>query len=179
MLDAIKKRYSPMIFTAEAVSKESLNQMLDAARWAASSYNEQPWRFIVAHGNDHPNYAKLHDVLNEYNQNWAITAPVLMLVLAKKHFTLLPETLNVHSWYDSGMAVANMAVEAASMGIQLHQMGGYDAVKAREIFSIPDEYDVIAAIAAGHPGKPADLPEPYRSRAMETRTRKEISEILL
>ncbi len=179
IIEGIKKRYSPMVFKSNLVDQESLEIILDAARLAASSYNEQPWRFIIGSNPDDDVYKKIHKVLIEYNQNWAVTAPVLMLVLAKKKFTNMPETLNKHSWYDTGMAVSSMVIQAASMGLQAHQMGGFDAEMARKDLKISDDYDIIAAVALGYPGNPDDLPELYRERAREPRTRKPIKEILL
>jgi nitroreductase len=179
LIDGIKKRFSPMVFTAETISEETIQTLLEAARWSASSFNEQPWRFIVGKHPGDDTYKKIHSALIEYNQDWAITAPVLMLALAKKNFTHLPDTPNAHAWYDTGMAVSSMVIQGASMGIQAHQMGGFDSNKAREALTISEDYDIIAAIAIGHAGDPDILPEMYRERARQPRGRKEVSEILL
>lgn len=179
LIEGIKKRYSPMVFKPAALSDETLETLLEAARWSASSYNDQPWRFIIGRHPEDPIYKKIHSVLTEYNQGWASTSPVLMLVLAKKNFSHMPEVRNVHAWYDAGMAVSSMVIQAGSMGIQAHQMGGFDAEKAKQAFSVGDEYDVIAAIAIGYAGDPDDLPAIYRERAKQARGRKRIEEIVL
>lgn len=177
MLELIKKRYSPRGFFDKQVSEEDLNKMFDAARWAASSYNGQPWRFIYADKEKNPElHGILLGILVEFNQAWAKAAPVLMLAMARVKYEHSGEDYK-HAWHDLGLAVGTMSVMAESLGISLHQMGGFNAAKARTELNIPDRLDPVSMIAVGYGGLPGNLPLDIFKMEQMPRERKEIEEI--
>lgn len=170
----ILNRRSPRAFDIKPVSREVLMSLFEAARWAPSSYNNQPWRFIYAlKGN--PAYEQLLSTAVEFNQNWAKHAPVLLLSIAKKTFDFNNEP-NVHAWHDVGMAMQNLAIQATNLGLVIHQMAGYDPAKARQILGIPDGYEPVALVAIGYPGDINQLPEELRKMEEAPRSRKPIEE---
>ena len=172
--EIISNRYSPMIFETRAVSDEDMQILLEAASLAASSYNAQPWRFIFAFRGTEE-YELLRSLLSEYNQNWTSGAPVLILSLAQH----IDEkgNVNYYGMYDLGQAVSSMALQASSMDMQIHQMGGFDMNKTRELLKIPASYLPGAMIALGYPGDKTKLEGHFRDRAHEPRVRKSVSEI--
>ena len=150
----IKSRWSPVGFDpGKNISETKLLGMLEAARWAASSSNLQPWRFIVAARENRAEFQKALSVLREGNVLWAQHAAVLMIAAIKKHRA--PDIPNRHASHDLGQAIAQMALQALDYGIYTHQMGGFFPEKAREVYDIPDEYEAFTAIAFGY--KTADL----------------------
>ncbi len=151
--------------------------MLDAARWAASSNNEQPWRFIVARKSDGPFYDQMLSLLAPSNQSWAKTAPVLIFTAAKKDFTRDGKP-NLHAMHDTGAALAHLFLQATALGLHAHGMAGFDREKARTELGIPDGFELGAAVALGYLGSPDDLSEPYREREKAARQRKPLSEIV-
>jgi nitroreductase len=171
--DLIRNRWSPRAFESRPVEPEKLCALFEAARWAASSFNAQPWFFIVAAKDDPANFKKVLDCFVEFNQGWAKNAPVVMLSVAAMNFAHNHEP-NRHAFHDVGQAAANLALQATALGLELHQMAGILPDKAREIFAIPDGYEAVAGIALGYPGDPASLPEPLRKREEEARTRKSL-----
>jgi nitroreductase len=175
--DLIKERRSPLAYSDRPVGPEELRSLLEAARWAASSYNQQPWHFIVATKEDPLEYERLLGCIVPANALWAASAPVLMLSVAKLNYdsNVAP---NRHALYDVGQATANLAIQATALGLALHQMGGFDMERAREEFQIPEGYEPVAAIAIGYPGDPASLPESLRARASAPRTRRELGEFV-
>jgi nitroreductase len=177
VLELIKERRSPRGFFEKQVSEEDLNKIFDAARWAASSYNGQPWRFIYADKEKNPElYATLLDILVEFNQAWAKAAPVLMISMTRLKYEHSGEDYK-HAWYDLGLAVGNMSVMAQSLGISLHQMGGFDFAKAREVLNIPDKFEPVSMIALGYGGLTGNLPLDIYKMEIIPRLRKEIDEI--
>jgi nitroreductase len=174
--DIIAARWSPRAFLDKPVEKEKLLHVLEAARWAASSSGLQPWSFIIATNDQPGDYAKILSVLVPFNQTWAANAPVLLLSVAN---TLRPDGQpNKHAFHDVGAASALLSLEATALGLQAHQMGGVEYEKAKEVFEVPDGYEVVAAIALGYPGDPETLAEPLKSRETAARTRKSLSEII-
>lgn len=167
----LQKRWSPLAFSQQQVEKEKLCSLLEAARWAASSYNEQPWHFIVATQENPEEFKRLLSCLAEGNQVWAKHAPVLMLSVAKLYFEK-NHTENRHALHDVGAAACSLAIEATSLGLFIHQMAGFDVSKARELYNIPEGYEPVAAIAIGYPGEPEVLPEKYQQREFAPRQRK-------
>ncbi|MEM9833042.1 MAG: nitroreductase family protein [Bacteroidota bacterium] len=147
----IVQRYSPRNFANRSVSDESLKQLFEAARHAPSSYNEQPWRFVYATREQSETYKKLFSCINEHNQSWATEAPVLMLSLAKKHFSQNSQP-NRHAWHDTGTAVGFLLLKATELDLYAHQMAGFYPDKARETFNISDEYEPVAMMALGYLG---------------------------
>lgn len=171
-------RWSPRSFEERAVPDSALSQVLEAARWASSCLNEQPWNYVVARKDREAEaYAKLFDCLSPNNKGWAGRAPVLMLGIARTHFSGNGNP-NRHAAYDLGQATANLAAQAAELGLQVHQMAGFDAAKAREVLAIPEGFDPLVMISLGHPG-PADvLPEALAARETAPRARKPIADFV-
>ncbi|MEH2333620.1 nitroreductase family protein [Nostoc sp.] len=128
--DLIRGRWSPRAFSNRTVERDKLLSLLEAARWAASSYNEQPWSLIVATQDQPSEYARLLSCLLEFNQSWAQSAPVLMLSVAKLHFDRNGKE-NRHAFHDVGAAASNLATQAIALDLFVHQMAGFDAQKAR------------------------------------------------
>jgi len=170
----IRDRWSPRAFLDKSVYLPTLRALLEAARWAASSSNEQPWHFIVARKEDAEEYARLLSVLVEKNQQWAKSAPVLLLSVAKK--TRHNGKPNRHYLHDTGAASATLCIQAAAMGLQAHSMGGFDMDKAQSLFGIPAEYEPGAAIAVGYPGPAESLSEDFRKSELAPRSRRPLSE---
>jgi nitroreductase len=175
--DLIKERRSPLAYSERLVGSEELRSLLEAARWAASSYNEQPWHFIVATKEDLREYERLLGSIVPANALWARNAPVLMLSVAKLTYDSNGAP-NRHALHDVGQATANLAIQATALGLAVHQMGGFDMERAREEYRIPEGYEPVAAIAVGYPGNPASLPESLRARAGAPRTRRELGEFV-
>jgi nitroreductase len=167
----IGERWSPRAFADRPVEPEKLRSLFEAARWAASSYNGQPWNFIVATKNDPENYQKVLECFIEFNQGWAKNAPVLALSVAKLKFDHNGE-INRHAFHDVGQAAATLAIQAEELGLAVHQMAGILPEKAREIFAIPEGYEAVTGIVIGYPGEPHTLPDHLKERELEPRARK-------
>jgi nitroreductase len=173
--ELLRRRWSPRAFADRPVEPEKLRSLLEAARWAPSCYNAQPWRFIVATRDKPTEYERLLGCLIEFNQGWARQAPVLMLTVAQMRFEHNGKD-NVHAWHDVGLATANLLVQATALGLYAHAMAGFDANQARARFNIPAGYEPVAAIAIGYLGDPATLPEELGKREHAPRQRKPLSE---
>lgn len=178
VLPIFHERWSPRSFSDRAVSRETLAKVFEAARWAASSSNEQPWRFLVGmRGSE--TYAKIFESLVEFNQKWARTAPVLVLGTALTHFSH-KKTPNSFALYDLGAAASYMTLQAASLGLAAHQMAGFDQDKARELAGIPADYLIGSVIALGYQDEPAKLgDQTLIERELAPRDRKPLREIVL
>lgn len=174
--ELLERRRSPYAFSPRSVEPEKLRAVFEAARSAPSSYNEQPWRFIIATRDDPEAYQRLLSVLVDANRQWAKNAPVLMVSVAKLDFA--NGNPNRHAFHDVGQAAAYLTIQATALGLMVHQMGGFDAAEARELLRIPAGYEAVAAIALGYPGDPEDLPEPMRSRENGPRRRKPLAELV-
>ena len=173
--ELLQRRWSPRAFSDKPVGHEHLCSLLEAARWAPSSNNEQPWHFLIATKQDQADYDRLLSCLKVTNQLWARLAPVLMMSVAKLVFTDDGKS-NRHAFHDVGLAVENLIVQATSLGLMVHQMAGIYPDQVRELYGIPAEYEVVAAIAIGYPGNPEILPERFRQRETATRSRKLIAD---
>lgn len=174
VLDVIRDRWSPRAFADRPVPKDVLHNVLEAARWAASCNNSQPWRFIMATRDQTAAYEKLQGCINDRNRRWTVQAPVLMISCADKN---LPNgNASRHGWYDTGMAVAQMILQATHHGLVIHQMQGILYDKVREEYGVPDDFDVCAGIAMGYQGEPDSLPEELPARESEDRVRRPIAE---
>jgi nitroreductase len=172
----LRRRWSPRSFTGAPVGEAALASLLEAARWAASSSNQQPWHLIIARRDvEAEAFAKLHGVLAPGNQAWAGNASVLMLAVARM---VNPSNGNPsrHAFYDTGAAMAQMALQAVALGMQLHQMGGFDGARAREAFGIPEGYEPAAAIALGPVGAAEALPEALAAREVAPRQRRPVGD---
>jgi nitroreductase len=174
----VSERWSPRAFDDKAIAPEVLASLFEAARWAPSSSNEQPWAYIVATKDDQENFAKLVSVLVPANTVWASKVPVLALAVAELTFAK-SGTPNRNAQYDVGAASAWLTVEATSRGLFVHQMAGYDADRARQVFEIPAGWEPLAAMAMGYPGDADSLPQPLRDRENAPRTRKPISTFVM
>jgi nitroreductase len=158
------------------VEPDTLRSLFEAARWAPSSNNEQPWRFLVATKENKADWDRPFACLVEGNQKWARQAPVLMLSIAKLTFD--DKSVNRHALHDTGMAVENLIIQATSMGLFVHQMAGFRRDQARKECQVPDGYEPVAMIALGYPGDPATLPDYLRERELKPRERNSISEFV-
>ncbi len=176
VLEVINKRWSRRAFSDAEVEDDKLKRLFEAARWAASSMNEQPWVFMYAKKGSE-SWDKLFDSIMGGNQPWAKNANVLVMCLAKKNFDYNGRP-NRHAMHDLGQAVAFFSLEATELGLNMHQMGGFEDAKAREYFEIGEEYEIGHIIALGYPGAPEKLEEPYLSRESAARTRKPQSEFV-
>jgi len=172
----IKLRWSPRSFSDKVPSKESLNRMLKAASWAASSFNEQPWRFILGIKGEGEAYDRIFESLNEFNQAWAKNAPVVMIIAAKEKFSH-NDADNKHHMYDCGAAMANFSLQAVEEDLFVHQMAGFYPDKANDLLNIPEGYRAITAAAIGFVGSPDSLPEDHRKSEVAERERKDLNEI--
>jgi nitroreductase len=171
--ELIKKRWSPRSFSSEKILKEELKTLFEAMSWAASARNAQPWQIIVGSKGENQTYQKIYDCLDEWNQKWAINAPVLGVVVAKKN---IENQLNPSYAYDCGAAMATLAIQAASQDIYIHQMGGINAQKTMETFEIPAaEYEVLCGIAIGRLGGLEHLDSYYHPMETSSRQRNAIA----
>jgi nitroreductase len=175
--DLLRGRWSPRIFADRPVEAEKLGSLLEAARWSASSRNEQPWRFIVATKENPEAYQTIYNCLMEGNQRWASTAPVLMIGVATRNFAHNDQPNN-HAWYDLGQAVANLSIQAMVEGLYVHQMGGFRKDQARESLQIPETHEPVVAIAIGYLGDLSQAPEDLQQREQARRTRKSLNELV-
>jgi len=169
--ELLARRWSTVAFSERPVEQEKLLSILEAARWAPSSRNEQPWAYVVARKEDPQNFEALLGVLVSANRLWARNAPVQILTLA--HTQLEKDgTPNRHGFYDLGQATTNLVTQATSLGLSTHQMGGFDVEAARTRFHIPAGWEPVSVIALGYRAEPETLPEQLRGREMGQRSRK-------
>lgn len=168
-IDAIfLNRWSPRAFSSQPLEDEVLHRVFEAARWAPSSNNEQPWRFVIARTDE--DRARFVDFLVPGNQVWAQTAPVLIAVISKKTFSRNGNPNLVYQ-FDAGCAWGFLSLAAAHNGLITHGMAGFDRDKARVVLEVPDDYDVLAMIALGYQGDAATLPENLRAREVPSTRR--------
>ena len=175
--ELIVKRWSPYSFDRRSVTDEDLCSLFEAARWAPSSYNEQPWSYIVARKENAKEFERLLSCLVEANQVWAKAAPVLALGIATLRF-VRNDKPNRAAIHDLGLAAGNLVLEATARGLFIHQMIGILPDKAREIYEIPEGYETMTGIAIGYAGDPNALPEELRERDLVRRPRKPLKEFL-
>ena len=177
VLPAVLGRWSPRSFSSREVDAADLARVFEAARWAASSNNEQPWRFLVGmRGME--THRKLAECLMGFNQSWAPHAPVLILGVARTTFARNGSP-NGYALYDLGAASSYLTLQAAALGLSTHQMGGFDRDAARKALEIPEEYALGAVIALGYQGEPADLAdEQLIARELAPRARKPLNELV-
>lgn len=173
----ISERKSIRAFSDKEISDEALITLLEAARWAPSSMNEQPWRFIVVRKENTEAFQKMIQCLNDSNKIWAQHASILLLTVANNTITTLNKP-NAYAWHDIGLAIGNLSLQAISMDIFLHQMGGFKSEEAKKLFNIPNGFDPVSVIALGYQGNAEALPSPLRERELKQRERKPLSEIV-
>ena len=172
----IRRRWSPRAFSHKEVSADELKKLFEASRWAASSSNEQPWRFLVGRRGDET-YKKIFDALVEFNQSWVKSVPVLILSAAKKTFTANGDA-NRFGLHDTGAATTLFSLQATADGLHTHSMAGFDHEQARASFAIPLDYDIGAVTALGYIGDPESLPERMRKTEVAPRQRKPLEEFV-
>jgi nitroreductase len=175
--EALQRRWSPRAFADRPVADEQLITLFEAARWASSCFNEQPWQFIVATKSTQQEYERMLSCLVEGNQGWAKLAPVLILTVAKSTFDHNGKG-NAHAWHDVGLAMGNLAIQATTLGLSLHQMAGIIPDRIREEYGIPQGFDPVAALALGDAGDPMLLPDELAQREQAIRTRKPLLEFV-
>jgi nitroreductase len=175
--ELLAKRWSPYCFDDRPVPRADLLALFEAARWAPSSYNEQPWSFFVA-GQDEPaEFERILSCLVEGNQAWAKAAPVLALSVVSLKFSRNNQD-NRAAVHDLGLAAENLVVEASSRGLSVHQMIGILPDKAREVYQIPEHFEAWTALAIGYQGDPAKFPDGLGERDRAPRQRKALSRFL-
>ena len=175
--ELIASRRSPYSFANRSVSDDDLRSLFEAARWAPSSYNEQPWSYMVAKKEDLDEFGRLLSCLVEANQAWAKATSVLALGISRLNFARNnnPNRAAIH---DLGLAAANLVLEATSRGLAVHQMIGILPDKVRELYSVPEGHEPMTALAIGYAGDPMDLPEELRPRDSARRPRKPLKEFI-
>lgn len=171
----IARRFSPYAYEPRAVERDKLASCLEAARWAASSFNEQPWSFIIAERDDEAEFSRMLECLMEANQGWAANAGVLMITAVSKNFTRNGKPNRVAE-HDLGLAVGNLAVQATAQGLYVHEMAGINLAVARQTYNIPDDCDPVTAIALGYAAAPGDDDLGERDKA--PRSRKPLGEFV-
>jgi nitroreductase len=172
--DLLADRWSPVAFEPRPIPDESLGSLLEAARWAPSCFNDQPWFFLVARRQNEEEYQRMLECLVEGNRAWAQNASVLMITATRTTFRRNQKP-NRFAPHDLGLAVGGLLVQASAMGLTVHQMGGFDSSKAREVYGVPEEFELQTAIAIGYRDDPSTLSENLRIREMQSRERKPLS----
>ncbi len=173
----IKNRWSPRAFSDRPVETEKLQILFEAARWSASCFNEQPWRFIVGVKGRNSTYDKIFNTLATGNQEWCQSVPVLIGVFGKSHFSRNNKPNNWYQ-YDAGQAAATLAIQATALDLFVHPMAGFDPDKLIEAFSVPEEYEAITIIAVGYPGEVKFLSDSLKEMELSERKRKGLEEIV-
>ena len=177
ILKLLSERWSPYGFERRPVPEAALRSLFEAARWAASSYNEQPWNYLVATREDPLEFGRLLGCLVEANQAWAKTAPVLVLGVVSLQFARNKQD-NRAAVHDLGLAAGNLVMEATARGLSVHQMIGILPDKAREVYQIPEHFEAWTVMAIGYKTDPAKLPDDLRERDMTPRQRKPLGKFV-
>lgn len=169
VLDVIQNRRSRRAYTDQPVEPEKIQSLFEAARWAPSSVNEQPWVYIYATKGQEL-YDKIYSTLNESNRIWVQNAPLLIASLVRNKF-IRNDRPNGAARYDLGGANAFLSLQATHLGLNVHQMGGFDILKLRANLNVPDEFDPVIVMAIGYPGQPDILPDHLKLRELAPRER--------
>jgi nitroreductase len=177
ILKVLAERWSPYGFEDRPVLAADLRSLFEAARWAASSYNEQPWNYLVAPKEDTQEFGRLLSCLVEANQAWAKAAPVLVLGVVNLRFAKNNQD-NRAAVHDLGLASGNLSVEATARGLSVHQMIGILPDKARELYRIPEHFEAWTGMAIGYKADPAKLPDALKERDLTLRQRKPLSKFV-
>jgi len=172
----ILNRWSPRAMTSELLADEELMSLFEAARWAPSSYNNQPWRFIYAKRNTE-HWDRLFNLLADFNKSWAKDAAVLVVIISGKNFEHNGSPSLTHQ-FDTGAAWQNLALEATARDLVTHAMAGFDYENARKALNIPDDYEVMAMAAIGKKGPKESLPPSLGEREFPSK-RKPIKEFVM
>ena len=175
--ELLRERWSPRAFAPRGLDPGTLRSLFEAARWAPSSSNEQPWRFVVAQRDETEGFQRLLACLARSNQRWAAQASVLVLLVARTHFERTGSP-NRHAFHDVGLALAHLLLEATSRGLATHPLAGFDVEAARAALAIPADFEPVVVVAVGSPGEVADLPEDLRARETAPRLRRPLAELV-
>ena len=176
--DLVARRWSPRIFADRPVPEAALHSVLEAARWAPSSFNEQPWRLIVATRDNADDYQRLLACLVPGNQGWAKSAPVLMITVAAMAFERNGKP-NRHAYHDVGLASAQLALQATDLGLSVHFMAGFDADAVRATYAVPEGFEPVAAVALGYAEDPDALSDEQRAAEYGPRSRKPLAAVVI
>ena len=174
--DLLRRRWSPRAFAPRALPPAQVRSLLEAARWAPSSYNRQPWRFLVATREDTGEFARMLGCLVPGNRAWAGAAPLLVLAVAQLAFD--DSRPNRHAAHDLGLAVGQLVLQATALGLFAHQMAGIEADEIRARYALPEGFEPMTAIAIGHAGDPAALPDRLREMEHAPRTRRPLDDFV-
>lgn len=178
LIEVIAKRKSIRAFDNRNVQESELQMLFEAARWAPSSRNEQPWQYFYAHQSNETAFARFLNCLNESNQVWAKGAAVIILSIARKNFSH-KERQNGYALHDTGAANAFLSLQATALGLQVHQMAGFDKKKTVDTFQLDLEKEMpVTFMALGYPGRIEQLPEPLKESEKSPRTRKAMSDFV-
>ena len=179
VLPVIAERWSPYAYDPRPVERDKLLSCLEAARWAASSYNEQPWTYILAERGDAAAFARLLDCLVEGNQAWAKNVGVLIVTVVSRNFTKNGKP-NAACEHDVGLAAGNLTLQATALGLHVHQMIGIEPYKVRAAYNVPEGHDPLTAIAIGYAAAVAPgTTDKLQQRDLAPRSRKSISEFVV
>lgn len=170
VLDIIKKRRSRRAYADKIVEPEKIRSLFEAARWAPSSLNEQPWFYIYATRDQEDLYNKIFEALKEGNKIWARQAPLLIVSLVRKNFIRF-DSPNPSAKYDLGAANAFLSLQAAHLGLNVHQVAGFEVQTMIRNLRIPDRYEPVIVMAIGYPGDVESLPENLKLRELSPRER--------
>jgi len=176
LLELLESRWSPRSFSDEKIPIDTIVKIFDAGRTIMSSFNEQPWRVILASKGE-VHYHKLYDCLVEFNQKWVKTAPYLGVVLAKKRFTKKDKP-NRHRFYDSGAFMAISTLRAISLDLFVHQMAGFSTEKAIENLNVPADFEPVTMFVIGKKATPEQLPEDLRKQERKRSNRNQVDDFL-
>ncbi len=174
--ELIASRWSGRAFADRDVEESKIKSLFEAARWASSSYNEQPWHFIITRKGE-SSHEKLFNTLMSGNQAWAGEAPILILTIAKVTLSR-NEKPNNYARHDLGLAMGQFSLQATELGLNLHQMAGFDKTAAKELFNLPETFEPVTVVALGYLGDPKTLPENYQKSEQAKQTRKKIGEFV-
>ena len=176
ILDQLRSRWSPRAFSSRPVPPESLRSLMEAARWAPSCFNAQPWRFILATQKQKEDFTAALSCLNGWNRGWAATAPLLLIAVARLNFD--DGSANRHALYDTGQAMAQLIVQASALGLFAHQMAGILTERIKQTYRLPEDYEAVCLAAIGYYGDTDSLENSVRKKELERRERKPLSEIV-
>ena len=175
--DVIAQRWSPRAFDSNyVITEDSIKSLFEAARWAPSCYGDQPWQFILFKKEDATAWASVLNCLSVGNQNWAMDASILIVVCANKNFNHNDE-LNRWAHYDAGAAAENICLQATSIGLAAHQMGGFDQDKIRNLSNIPTKFDILACMVVGKNLDESKLSKVQKDKEAQARSRKLLKDI--
>ena len=171
ILDVVRDRWSPRSFTDEPLTEEQVRTLLEAARWAPSAFNEQPWSFLVATTAEPAEHERLAGVLNGWNRAWAGRAPMILVALTSTTFARNGES-NAWARHDLGLALGQLMLQATGMGLAAHPMAGFDADAVRELYGLPEHVEAVTALAIGHAGEPDGLDDELAATERKPRSRR-------